>query len=123
MLQADGQLRRVAGWGVETRQPFYLGDISGSTFPKDRYTQYLALLKQAGGMLSSRTEGEHADPSILVWGWGWGGHTKHIAICWVDQAPTNQIATLDDYHGKGGYRKRMVAFRHIDANWYLCTDL
>jgi len=49
MLKEDPHLRRVAGWGVETSNPFYLGDASASGFPMDRYRRYLALLKQAGG--------------------------------------------------------------------------
>jgi hypothetical protein len=123
MLQADPHLRRVADWGVETRGPFYLGYPSASNFPTDRYRRYLALLKQAGGQLASRSEGEHSDPSILVWGSGWAGDTKHIGICWMDEPPTNQVPTLDGYHDRSRYPEHQVAFRHIDEKWYLWTDL
>ncbi len=123
MLQADEHLRRVATWGVETREPFYIGEASGSRFPTDRYAKYLALLRRVGGLVASRGEGEHASASVLVWGWGWGGHTRHIGISWTDQVPTNQVATLDGYHGQSAYPNRRVAFRHIDENWYLWTDL
>jgi len=123
MLQADVHLRRVADWGIETRDPFYLGYPSASSFPVDRYKRYLALLKQAGCQLASRSEGEHCYPSILVWGWGWAGNTKHIGICWTDEIPTNQIATLDGYRGQSQYPERQIAFKHIDEKWYLWTDL
>jgi hypothetical protein len=123
MLLADEQLRRVASWGVETTKPFYLGEVSGSGFPEDRYAQYLALLKRVGGFVASRGEGEHPSASILVWGWGLAGHTRHVGICWTDQAPTNQVATLDGYHGRSAYAVRHIAYRHIDENWYLWTDL
>ena len=123
MLVADEQLSRVASWGVETTKPYYLGEVSRSGFPVDRYAQYLALLKRVGGLVASRGEGEHPSADILVWGWGWGGHTRHIGICWTDQVPTNQVATLDGYHGRSAYPKRQVAFRHVDENWYLWTDL
>src|SRR5437899_8848013 len=37
MLIADVNLRRVAGWGVETRKPFFIGYPSAAVFPLDRY--------------------------------------------------------------------------------------
>lgn len=123
MLQADGHLRRVANWGVETADPFYLGDASGSGVPIDRYRRYLALLNQAGGQVASRSEGEHCDPGILVWAWGWAGDSKHIGVCWLDEIPTNQVPALDGYHGKRQYPEGRMVFRHIDEKWYLWTDL
>jgi hypothetical protein len=122
MLQADGHLRRVASWGVETTKPFFLGYPSPDVFPVDRYKQYLALLKQTGGLDASRSDGEPADPGVLVWGWGWAGTTRHIGVCWMEKAPTNQIATLDGFHNRIQY-PRQVVFRHVDHNWYLWTDL
>ena len=123
MLQADSNLRRVADWGIETSKPFYSGHASASHFPMERYNQYLALLKQAGGKVAVRNEGEHADPSILVWGWGFAGNTKHVGISWKDQVPTNQVPSLDGYHGGSQNPDRVVVFRHLDENWYRWTDL
>jgi hypothetical protein len=120
MLLADTNLSRLAEWGVETYKPFFLGYPSEQNFPTDRFNKYLALLKEAGGKAASREEGKHADPSIVVWGWGWAGNTRHIGICWLDEEPTNQIATLDGYRSRSEYS---VAYRHIDSNWYFWTDL
>ena|ERR1035437_2540795 len=120
MLQADGHLLRVASWGVETTKPFFLGYPSEGNFPTDRFNKYLALLKQVNGTWAYRNEGENPDPGIGLWGWGWAGNTRHIVICWKDQAPTNQIVTLDGYRGRGSNRE--VVFRHIDEKWYLWTD-
>jgi hypothetical protein len=122
MLQADGNLSRVASWGVETTKPFFLGYPSENVFPLDRYKKYLALLKQTGGAVASRSEGEPADPSVMAWGWGFAGYTRHIGICWMEKAPTNQIASLDGFHNRIQY-PRQIAYRHIDHNWYLWTDL
>lgn len=121
MLLADGQVLRVANWGVETRKG--IGVPPEGNFPLNRYNQYLALLKQVGGLVAYRDEGEHPDPGVLVWGYGFAGDTKHLGISWEDQEPTNQVASLDDH-----YKKRMhgeewrVVYRHIDGNWYLWTD-
>src|ERR1700744_6668871 len=52
MLEADARLRRVANWGVEISQPFFLGYPSPNVFPVERFKQYLALLKQTGGRLA-----------------------------------------------------------------------
>lgn len=122
MLQADTNLSRVASWGVETRKPFFLGYPSEENFPKDRFEQYLALLKQVHGYVGVRDEGTNGDPGIVVWGWGWAGDSKHIWITWMNEIPTNQIKSLDSYGFRGNYPSRQFAFIHIDQNWYLETD-
>jgi hypothetical protein len=122
MLQTDTNLTRVASWGIETRKPFFLGYPPGGNFPIDRFHEYLALLKKAGGLAAGRGEGEHADPIIVVWAWGWAGDTRHICICWLDEQPTNQIRTLDGYRGQSVYPNTVVAFKHIDQQWYLQAD-
>ena len=121
MLQADAQIERLADWGVATTNAGPRVPPAGD-FPVERYRDYMRLLKEVGGLAASRSEGEHADPSILVWAWGWAGKTRHIGICWLEQAPTNQIAALDGYRSRR-YPERVVAYRHIDGNWYLWTDL
>src|SRR6185437_4127764 len=78
MLQADTNLTRIAGWGVETRKPFFLGNPPGGNFSVERFNKYLALLKEAGALGAGRSEGKHADPTICIWAWGWAGDTKHI---------------------------------------------
>ena len=120
MLQADTNLARVASWGIETRKPFFLGYPPGGNFPIERYNEYLTLLKKVGGFAASRDEGEQSDPSIGVW--GWAGDTRHICICWLDEQPTNQIPTLDGYRGQSVYPNTVLAFKHIDQQWYLRAD-
>jgi hypothetical protein len=121
MLEADTQLRRLADWGVETDKGIF---PKGSGFPSDRFNKYLDLLKEIGGRGVDRSEGVHADPFIVLWAAGFGGDTVHTGICWMDEVPTNQISSLDGYyhdHAKTGGRGEV--YRHIDGNWYLCTDL
>jgi hypothetical protein len=120
MLLADEHLKRVGFEYVETSKPFYLGYPSKEDFPKDRFNKYLALLRAAGGKVAVRSEGDHPDPGVVVWRWGWAGTTRHIGICWLDQEPTNQIPTLDGYHSPSN---DSIAYRHIDSNWYFWTDL
>lgn len=121
MLVADTQVRRVADWGVETTKGTF-SPVAGR-FPDDRYAQYLALLKEAGGGLAYRVEGEHPNPGILVWASGFGGDTAHVGISWDDLQPTNQVTSLDEHiqKRKDGEERRVV-YRHIDGNWYLWTD-
>jgi hypothetical protein len=116
MLQQDTNLVSVADWGSRMRNPM-------NSLPPERYNEYMQLLKQVGGRAANREEGEHADPSVLLWGWGFAGHTKHLGICWLDEKPPNQVATLDGYHGRGSYGNRVITYRNIDTNWYLWTDL
>jgi hypothetical protein len=119
MLLADTNLSRVSSGYVETYKPFFLGYPSEQNFPTDRFKKYSVLLKEAGGKVATRGEGEHPDPAVVVWAWGFAGTTRHIGICWLAQAPTNQISTLDGYRG----RLDEWAYRHIDSNWYFWTDL
>jgi hypothetical protein len=123
MLLADSNVCRVADWGVETVKPSGIGMPSEGVFPHARFNEYLEWLKQAHGLMAVRSEGSNADPGIMVWAWGFAGNTRHVGICWLDQPPANQIATLDGYAGQSHYPNRVVAHRHIDSNWYLWTDL
>jgi hypothetical protein len=83
MLLADEHLRRVAGWGVDASKPF----------PTDRLKKYQALLEESGGKMATRSEGEHPDPGIIVWAWGWAGNTRHIGI-FIGWTKSQQIRFL-----------------------------
>jgi hypothetical protein len=123
MLQADRNLIRLGSWGVETTDNVVPSLPPEGNFPVDRYQEYMALLKEVGGVSAARGEGEEGDPNILLWGWGFAGDTRHVGICWRHLQPTDRIATLDGYRGRSRYPIRKVVYRHIDANWYLWTDL
>ncbi len=107
MLQADTNLSRVASWGVDTRQPQFLGYPTEQNFPTKRFLQYLALLQQANGYVGVRSDGNHADVGVVIWGRGFAGSTRHIWIYWMDKPPTNREA---------------ITYTQIDHNWYLVRD-
>src|SRR5579862_7440767 len=70
---------------------------------------------------ASREEGEH--PGVVcVWVWvsGWAGDTRHVDVCWVDQEPTNQVASLDDFYKTP--KPRSPVFKRIEGNWYFWAD-
>jgi hypothetical protein len=123
MLQADVQVVRLATWGVVTTNSVIPRVPPEGTFPVARYSEYMVLLKRVGGSVAFRGEVQHANPSVLLWGSGFAGYTRHIGLSWMGQPPTNQIATLDAYRGKSQFDDRHVVFRHLDSNWYLWTDL
>jgi hypothetical protein len=107
MLEADTNLSRVASWGVDTRKPFFLGYPTETNFPSKRFLQYLTLLNQANGYVGVRSDGDHADVGVIVWGSGFAGDTHHIGFYWMDKIPTN----WED-----------ASFKQIDHNWYLERD-
>ena len=119
MLQEDKQLLRVASWGIETNSGF-------STPPKgdfsiDRYKEYLALLAETGGVSGSGGRGAPAEGvSILVWAQGFAADTRHVSICWKNQEPDNQVASLEDFYQTP--KPRSPVYRKIDENWYLWAD-
>ena len=121
MFVADGQLNRVTSYGVATTNTISAMKPEDIGFSTDRHNEYLSLLKQTGVLMISRREWEQSsDPLILVWVWGWGGHTKHVGICWKDQEPTNQVASLYQHRLTGGNRRSI--YRRIDGHWYLWRD-
>lgn len=117
MLQADTNVSVVAKWGVRNQKnPWTSVDVISN----DRYTNYLALLKRAGGDLGTRDEGEPASPSILIWSTGFAGETRHIGISWMTISPTNLITSLDEH-----FKTHMLSppvYEHIDQNWYIWAD-
>jgi len=130
MLQADDQLRSVGRsgvigtWGITTTNAWDAVSAREANFPVERYHEYVGLLKEVGGRFVVRRQGDHADPEIRLWSWGIGSTGGNIGICWEHQAPTNQVPSLAPrYAGRTADRRHKIAYRHIEANWYLWTDL
>jgi hypothetical protein len=122
MFQADEKLMTIAEWGVETSNtpPTVIAEIPPEGgFPVSRFHQYLSLLEaiHAKGCSRIRTPQEIR---VLIWGSGFAGDTRHVAVSWVEKAPENQVTNLDTFYKSPKPRKPM--YRHIDGNWYLWAD-
>ena len=123
MLRADTNVQRVADWGIATWKPHFIGEPAAANFPMDRYQQYRALLRQVGGKVAFRSDGEPANISVCVWiGGHFGAHTD-FEVSWMGQAPSNQVNNLDRCRRQFPPGERQYFYRHIDENWYLNTDL
>jgi hypothetical protein len=105
MLQKDENLSRLAYWGVELNHPYGTSKPPDSTFPLDRYNQYLQLLEEAGAVGASRSSTQPFFPCILVFADGWAGDTRHASICWIANRP--------EWAARG---------RQIEEDWYLEKD-
>ena len=120
MLQADTNLNRLATWGVDTERKGISKPPDGN-FSLERFNKYLALMKEVGAGMVGRSDD---NASIGLWASGFGGDIVHIKISWEKQAPTRQVASLQQY-----YRDHKAPpgndwiYQHIEGNWYLCTDL
>ena len=122
MLQTDEGLRRVASWGVETRDGIF--SPPDGHFPAERFAKYLALLKEAHLKGAYRVDGAHPSVGMLVWTSGFGGDSVHINICWEKDPPSRQISSFDAFlrdHKSTGTTGWVN--QHLDGNWYLSTDL
>ena len=116
MLIEDRDLRRVAGWGVQTIKT--MGKPPAGDFPVNRYNEYLSQMKEAGALGAHRDdEDPPADVCIWMYASGWAGDTRHLDVCWENQTPVNQVTSLDDFYKTPKPRKPV--FRHIESNWYL----
>jgi hypothetical protein len=121
MLIEDKKLVRVAGWGVQTTTSMGTTKHRTGDFPPDRYNQYLALLKEVGGIGAHRDRNEPpVDVCVWVYALGLAGDTRHLDVCWENQPPNSQVASLDDFYRTPKPRKPV--FRHVDGNWYLWAD-
>lgn len=122
MFQADGHVNRITSRGVVVTNSavsvHFAIKPQEAGFPIERYNEYLVLFKQAGVLAASRREYEQSsDPIFLVWTWGAIDTFRYIGVCWKNQEPTNQVASLyqrlpDREKGKGVYKQ-------IEGHWYL----
>ena len=71
---------------------------------KEKYQEYMDLLKSTGGIRASRSEGLHAAICIGVYAEGWAGDTRHKNICWRE----GRLAKDSRFKDK-----------LIERNWYL----
>lgn len=121
MLLEDRKLVRLADWGVQTTTSMGTSEHPMGDFSSDRYKEYMALLKGVGGIGAHRDKNDPpADVCIWMYASGWAGDTRHLDICWEDQQPNNQVASLDDFYKMPKPRKPV--FRHVESNWYLWAD-
>ena len=121
MLLEDKKLVRLADWGVQTTTSNGTSEHPMGDFSSDRYKEYMALLKEVGGIGAHRDENDPpADVCVWMYASGWAGDTRHLDVCWENRTPTNLVASLDDFYKSPKPRK--PAFRHMDNNWYLWAD-
>ncbi len=121
MLTEDKKLVRLADWGVQTTTSMRTRERPTGDFPPDRYNQYIALLREVGGLGAHRDSNDPpADVCIWVYASGWAGDTRHLDVCWEAQTPANLVSSLDDFYKTPKPRKPV--FRHIESNWYLWAD-
>jgi len=120
MLLFDNSLVRVASWGVQTSEGSIPKVPPEGRVPLDRFHQYLALLGEIGGKAAYRTNEKHPEVGVQVWVAGLAGDTRHVNVCWREDEPTNQVASLDEFYRTPKPRKS--AYRHIEGNWYVWAD-
>ncbi len=87
-----------------------------------RYHEYLNILQQVQGRSVGR---EEADPAVLkvdLWAEGFAGDSQTVELCWLEQAPPNQVKSLDHYTTMATRYNRIWTYRYVEKNWYLRTD-
>lgn len=119
MLSEDKGVGIVADWGIEnTDSPISKIPPDGG-MPVVRYQQYLALLKEIGASRVDRWP-EPLGVEFGVWGSGWGGDTRHVAVCWLEREPSNTVVSLDAFYRT--VKPRKPSYVHIDGSWYIGAD-
>jgi hypothetical protein len=117
MLEKDSSIREVAAYGVSTTNRNEIDPLTPDQagLQKGHYEEYLTTLKRAGASLAVHfDDGEFY---FLVKRWGFAGEGWGIAVVSRVAAPTNQVASLDDF-SKSSWPTE-GAYRHVQDNWYL----
>jgi hypothetical protein len=113
MLQEDGNIINVASYGVNTTNFSVFAQLPEQAgLHKERYQEYLTTMARAGVSIVGHNHGEFF---FLIERWGFAGEGWGIAVISRDTAPTNLIASLDDFRNST-YR---FAYRHLEGGWYL----
>lgn len=119
MLSEDKGVEGVAPWGIQPDgSPIWKNPPDGG-MPVNRYQEYLALLKEIG---AARVDQVGTPPGVSfgVWGSGWGGDTRHIAICWLEHKPLNTVSSLEAFYRTE--KPRTPSYVHIEGSWYIWVD-
>ena len=120
MLLSDSNLVRVADWGVQTADSPVAHVPPEGNFSADRYHQYLVLLTEIGAKGAFRTREKHPEIGVQIWVSGFAGDTRHVNVCWRENEPMNQVASLDAFYRT--QKPRQSVYRHVDGNWYIWAD-
>jgi hypothetical protein len=122
MLRTDTTLVEVyTRSGVQARESGAVLEPSHAGMVSDRYAEYRRLL----GIVSAtsvlrRDEYGSGTICINVWNSGFGGNTRHVQVCSLEQPPRAQVASLDDFYRSP--TPRQPVFRHLKSAWYLWAD-
>jgi hypothetical protein len=120
MVLSDDKLVLLAHWGVETKEsPIAVIPPEGD-FPEQRFHKYLSLLNAGHIDAIARSGGVNPEARFLIWGSGFAGDTRHVAICWIKKAPINQVNSLDDFYKSP--KPRGPVYKSIGDNWYIWAD-
>jgi len=122
MLLADKKLLRVTPDGVETTKSGLVRIVPPTEgVSGERYNRYLALFRETGAKgVFQWDAGQSGNIGIAVWGSGWGGDTRHIALVWMEQRPASEVDSLDAFYRSP--KPRSPVFSHIEGDWYLWAD-
>lgn len=119
MLLDDKDVHLVATWGILTvDSPISKMPLDGG-MSIQRYQQYLTLLKESGALSVGRWE-DPPEIKLLVWGSGFAGDTRHVAVAWLDKEPPNTMISLAAFYETP--KPRNPVYVHIDGNWYIWAD-
>lgn len=119
MLLDDKDVDVVADWGVLANDSPISKMPPDGGMPIKRYQEYLALLKKSGAQAVTQMR-KPAEIRILVWSSGWAADTRHVAVSWLDGAPSNTAASLEAFYRTP--KPRNPAYIHKDDNWYIWAD-
>ena len=122
MFLADRQVDLVADWGIETERSVVSVKPPLPELSQARYDDYLALLKQIGGIVVSGSREMPPEICIYVWAAGFAGETRHEAVCWRDQPPPDQVASLGEIEQRSALAGHTFVYRHVESHWYLMRD-
>jgi len=119
MLSEEKGVNVVATWGVETTGSAIAKIPPDGGIPVERYREYLARLKKIGAVAVFQRR-DPLEVQFGVWGSGFAGDTRHVAVSWLERKPSNIVISLDAFYRTA--KPRNPSYVHIDGNWYIWAD-
>ena len=119
MLLGDKSVDVVADWGVLANGSLISHVPPDGGMPLKRYQEYLALFKDTGALAAARMQ-QPLETRFAVWGSGFAGDTRHVAVSWLDHEPPNTASSLAAFYETP--KPRSPAYVPIEGNWYIWAD-
>jgi hypothetical protein len=116
MMQVDRTLTRVDDNSTDPADPATVG------ISPERIAEYRRLLDEIGFSQGFFYDPQSGGVAFLAWATGFTGSGAAKSVLYRPENPTPLVDDLDAYRPPEGQDHHILAYRHIEGQWYLQLD-